>query len=106
MTSCSDFLEVEPVGKMSEPDFLNQEGVSRLITGMYATLHNDSYFEGTLTNYAYGDVMGGSANKGSNFTDQTRLTSLETYTFAADNSYLSVKWKSCYNGVFFRKQLD
>ena len=37
MTSCSDFLEVEPVGKMSEPDFLNQEGVSRLITGMYAT---------------------------------------------------------------------
>ena len=31
MTSCSDFLEVEPVGKMSEPDFLNQEGVSRLI---------------------------------------------------------------------------
>ena len=63
MTSCSDFLEVEPVGKMSEPDFLNQEGVSRLITGMYATLHNDSYFEGTLTNYAYGDVMGGSANK-------------------------------------------
>ena len=24
MTSCSDFLEVEPVGKMSEPDFLNR----------------------------------------------------------------------------------
>ena len=70
------FLEVEPVGKMSEPDFLNQEGVSRLITGMYATLHNDSYFEGTLTNYAYGDVMGGSANKGSNFTDQPDFTSL------------------------------
>lgn len=105
MTSCSDFLEVEPVGKMSEPDFLNQEGVSRLITGMYATLHNDSYFEGTLTNYAYGDVMGGSANKGSNFTDQPDFTSLETYTFAADNSYLSVKWKSCYNGVFFANNL-
>ena len=30
---------------------------------------------------------------------------METYTFAADNSYLSVKWKSCYNGVFFANNL-
>lgn len=105
MTSCSDFLEVNPVGKVSEPDFLSQDGVDKLLTGMYAKLNstdaNDGYFRSTLTNYVYGDVMGGSANKGSTFGDQPDFTSLETYTFASDNSYPETKWSHSYDGVFF-----
>lgn len=105
MTSCSDFLEVAPVGKVSEPDFLSQDGVTKLLTGMYAKLNstdaNDGYFRSTLTNYVYGDVMGGSANKGSTFGDQPDFTSLETYTFASDNAYPNTKWAHSYDGVFF-----
>lgn len=101
MTSCSDFLDVKPVTNKQEPDFVSQEGVTQLLTGMYAKLHNNSYFEATLTNYVYGDVMGGDANKGSTYQDQPDFTSLETYTFTTDNGYLNVKWKACYNGVFF-----
>ena len=63
MTSCSDFLEVKPVTNKQEPDFVSQEGVTQLLTGMYARLNstdaNDGYFRSTLTNYVYGDVMGG-----------------------------------------------
>lgn len=99
--SCSDLLEINPVGKLSEPDFQNQKGINQLITSMYAKMHDASYFEATLSNYAYGDVMGGSANKGSNYTDQPDFTSLECYTFTTDNGYLNTKWKKCYNGVFF-----
>ena len=29
MTSCSDFLDVKPVGAVSEEELLNQEGVNR-----------------------------------------------------------------------------
>lgn len=101
MGSCSDFLQVDPVGNKSEKDFVSQEGVTQLLTGMYAKLHNTSYFEGTLSNYVYGDVMGGDANKGSTYQDQPDFTSLETYTFTTDNGYLNTKWKGCYNGVFF-----
>ena len=79
--SCSDFLDVKPVGNVSEADFANVEGVDQLVTGMYAKMHDDSYFEATLSNYAYGDVMGGSANKGSTYQDQPDFTSLETFTF-------------------------
>ena len=99
--SCSDFLDVKPVGNVSEADFANVEGVDQLVTGLYAKMHDNSYFEATLSNYAYGDVMGGSANKGSTFQDQPDFTSLETFTFTTDNGYLNVKWKKCYNGVFF-----
>lgn len=100
-TSCSDFLEVKPVGAVTEEDFANAEGVDQLVTGMYAKMHDNSYFEATLSNYVYGDVMGGSANKGSTFQDQPDFTSLETFTFTTDNGYLNTKWKKCYNGVFF-----
>ncbi len=99
--SCSDLLEINPVGKLSEPDFKSKVGIDQLLTGMYAKMHDNSYFEATLSNYAYGDVMGGSANKGSNYTDQPDFTSLEIYKFTTDNSYLNVKWRKCYNGVFF-----
>lgn len=99
-TSCSDFLDVKPVGNVSETDFANVTGVEQLLTGMYAKMHDNSYFEATLSNYAYGDVMGGSANKGTTYQDQPDFTSLETYTFTTDNGYLNTKWKKCYNGVF------
>lgn len=99
-TSCSDFLEVKPVGAVTENDFANPTGIDQLVTGMYAKMHDNSYFEATLSNYVYGDVMGGSANKGSTFQDQPDFTSLETYTFTTDNGYLNTKWKKSYNGVF------
>ena len=99
-TSCSDFLEVKPAGSVSEQDFVSAKGVEQLVTGMYAKMHDNSYFEATLSNYVYGDVMGGSANKRSTYQDQPDYTSLETYTITTDNGYQNVKWKKCYNGVF------
>lgn len=53
-----------------------------------------------MTNYAYGDVLGGSANKGSTFTDQSDFTNLETYAITTDNGYLNTKWKVVYEGVY------
>ena len=77
MTACSDFLDVKPVTNKQEPDFVSQEGITQLLTGMYARLNstdaNDGYFRSTLTNYVYGDVMGGDANKGSTFQDLIHL---------------------------------
>lgn len=105
--SCSDFLDVKPVANKSETDFANYDGVNQLVTGMYAKLNTTTSlvsfwvpFSATLTNYVYGDVMGGDANKGSAFSDQPDFTSLEIYNFTNDNSYLHQKWEVCYNGVF------
>ncbi|MCC8134078.1 MAG: RagB/SusD family nutrient uptake outer membrane protein [Tannerellaceae bacterium] len=104
LTACSDFLQVDPVGAVTEDDLLNQEGIEMVITGMYSSLYSSSsdthYFSSTLSNYAYGDVMGGSANKGSTYTDQSAFTNLETYVVTADNSYLNEKWQRLYEGVY------
>lgn len=98
--SCQDFLDVRAVGAVDENTLANEYGIDLAITGMYATFHQTGYFHSTLSNYAYGDVMGGSANKGSTFNDQSDFTNLETYSFTTDNGYLNQKWISVYDGVF------
>ena len=35
-TSCSDFLEIEPVGAVNETNLTDQEGINYLLTGMYS----------------------------------------------------------------------
>lgn len=56
--SCQDFLDVRAVGAVDENTLANEYGVDLAITGMYATFHQTGYFHSTLSNYAYGDVMG------------------------------------------------
>lgn len=100
LTGCSDFLDVRPVGSVDKGTLSDKDGVDMLVTGMYASLLNNDYFHSTLSNWPYGDVMGGGANKGSTFNDQSHFTNLETYAITSDNEYLRGKWQSVYNGVF------
>ena len=103
-TSCSDFLEIEPVGAVNETNLTDQEGINYLLTGMYSALNipaatTNSFFGASLTNYTYGDVMGGDANKGSTAADQSDFTLLETFSFTTDNSYIKRKWVAVYDAV-------
>ena len=104
-TSCtSDFLDVATVNSVSGDDLLTESGIDYTVTGMYALLQNDAslfgYFASPLSNYAYGDVLAGDANKGSSYSDQSDFTNLETYGITTDNSYLLEKWQWVYEGVY------
>ena len=98
MNSCDDLLNIRPVGSTDEVTFLTRDGIDQVITSMYAALYGN-YANTSLTNFPYGDVMGGTANKGSTFTDQPPFMNLETYSIATDNTFLRAKWQYCYYGV-------
>lgn len=100
LTGCSDMLNIQPVGSVQQTTLLNKNGIDMSLTATYARLRNNSYFEASVTNYPYGDVLGGDANKGSNFSDQPDFTAIETYAIAIDNSYFHIKWRREYDGVF------
>ncbi|WP_108820968.1 RagB/SusD family nutrient uptake outer membrane protein [Dysgonomonas sp. Marseille-P4361] len=103
--SCSDFLEQRSSGSIGKEQLADEDGINMLLAGMYASLLNDSYFEAPLTNYVYGDVIAGDANKGSTYGDQPDFTSLELYTMTVDNGYLGTKWVRVYDGVFRANEL-
>ena len=102
MNSCSDFLYVRPVGQVDEDALLNYDGIQMALTSMYSAMYNaqGNGLHSSITNFCWGDVVGGSANKGSAFVDQPAFTSLETFIFLEDNAYLDSKWQFCYNGIF------
>ena len=44
-TSCSDFLEIEPVGAVNETNLTDQEGINYLLTGIFSVKYSGGYDE-------------------------------------------------------------
>ncbi len=109
MSSCGDdFLVLEPVGAVTEQTLMDATGVDYVLTKAYANLYapGRDYFSCPLVNYAYGDVFGGDANKGSEFADQSDFTDIETYSFNSSNGYLRSKYRYIYDGVKYANDAE
>ena len=109
LSSCGDdFLVLEPVGAVTKATLTSPEGVDYALTKAYANFYNPgkNAFAVPFANYAYGDVYGGDANKGSEFADQSDFTDIETYSFNASNSYLQAKYRFVYDGVKYANDAE
>ena len=103
-SSCGDsFLSLDPVGSVSEGTLTNAEGIDYVLTAAYSSFNNMNQTGwmgyASLSNYVFGDVVGGDANKGSQSTDQSDFTALEVYNFNNSNSYIAGKWAAVYEAV-------
>ena len=105
MTSCGDsFLEMDPVGAVSESTLTSNEGIDYVLNAAYNTFYGMqtsvwAMGHASMTDWIFGDIMGADANKGSTSTDQSDLTALETWTIVSSNSYLTEKWNAVYESV-------
>ena len=104
-TGCGDdFLLLSPVSSTSEATLSTPEGVDQLLTGAYSTLNSmlssaGGMGEASLTNWVWGDIVGGDANKGSTASDQPDLTQLETWSWSKENGYIKNRWDAIYESV-------
>ncbi|MBP3497325.1 MAG: RagB/SusD family nutrient uptake outer membrane protein [Alistipes sp.] len=104
-TGCGDdFLLLSPVSSTSESTLSTPEGVDQLLTGAYSTLNSmlssaGGMGEASLTNWVWGDIVGGDANKGSTASDQPDLTQLETWSWSKENGYIKNRWDAVYESV-------
>ena len=104
-TGCGDdFLVQTPVSSTSEATLSNAEGLDYLLTGAYSTLNSmlssaGGMGEASLTNWVWGDIAGGDANKGSTASDQPDLTQIETWNWSTANSYIKNRWDAVYESV-------
>ena len=104
-TGCGDnFLMLTPVSSTSEQTLANAEGVDYLLTGAYSTFNSmlssaGGMGEASLTNWVWGDIAGGDANKGSTASDQPDLTQIETWSWSTANGYIKNRWDAVYESV-------
>jgi hypothetical protein len=101
------FLSVTPVGVLDEATLSTEKGVNKLLIAAYAML--DAH-DGDLniggewgsggSNFLYGSIGGGEANKGSDPGDQgPNMTPVQRHEAIATNGALNDRWKAIYEGV-------
>lgn len=106
--SCNDeFLDVQPLGVLSEANLTNKIGVNLVLTGAYSLLDGvqtnvGSAFadwQGSADNWVYGSVASDDAYKGTNAGDQPEISVIEAYNHTADLVHFRGKWRAIYDGI-------
>lgn len=99
--SCKeDFLEVKPTGAISDSQLTSKNGLEGTLIGAYSVLSgiNNSFYSGS-TNWLWGSILGGEANKGTNSGDQSQVNEIQSYNPQATNESVLSKYQISYEGV-------
>ena len=98
ITSCSKKLEVSPQGSIDAVALSNETGVDLLVTSAYASLTEPGW-GGSPSNWIFGSIYGGDANKGTDPGDQPNMNDFEMYTVNANDARVLEKWSFNYDGI-------
>ncbi|MEZ0540850.1 RagB/SusD family nutrient uptake outer membrane protein [Fibrella arboris] len=99
--ACKDsFLNVAPTGQLVNTLLTTSNGLQGLLISAYAELNGRGYTQtASPTNWVYGSIMGGDANKGSDPADFNAITPFETYLINASSAEVNSRWQMLYEGV-------
>jgi len=80
--SCKDsFLEVAPTASITNAQLTSAAGLEGQLIGVYSMLTGrGADFYAGATNWFWGSVLGGEANKGTNSGDQAQMNEVQAYT--------------------------
>ena len=98
--SCKDdFLEVTPTASITDAQLTSKAGLEGTLIGAYAMLHGRDGFYSGATNWLWGSILGGDANKGSNSGDQSQVNEIQAYSSQTTNESVYQKYRACYEGI-------
>jgi starch-binding outer membrane protein, SusD/RagB family len=98
--SCNDsFLDVTPTASIGESELTSKPGIEGSLIGVYSMLSGRGGFYAGATNWFWGSVLGGDANKGSNSGDQSQVNEIQSYKAQTTNESVLQKYQTCYDGI-------
>ena len=100
VVSCSDeFLEVAPTGSLSSTELSSEAGLEGSLVAAYSMLLGRSGFYSDSSNWLWGSIRGGEANKGTNAGDQSGANEIQAYAAQTTNDNVLQKYRAVYEGV-------
>lgn len=100
MTACKDeFLEVAPTNSLSSNELSTAAGLDGSVIGAYSVLLGRGGFYTDASNWFWGSVLGGDANKGSDPGDQSQVNEIQTYSSQTNNGSILEKYARTFEGV-------
>ena len=99
--ACKDsFLEVPVTGQLNEDQLKGAKGIEALLVGTYSVLNGrGNGWHSGASNWLWGSIRGGEANKGTNAGDFNTMNPIERFEVNATNVDVHGKWLGCYEGV-------
>jgi hypothetical protein len=93
-----NFLDQQTIGILTEAEAQSLKGAQQFLTAAYAGIKGIGW-EGGASNWVWGSIVGGEANKGSDAGDQADIVPIQQYTASPTNNYFNVKWRAVYEGI-------
>jgi len=92
-------LEVAPTASLSPFELSSLDGLEGSLIGTYSILLGRAGFFSDATNWLWGSVMGGDANKGSSEGDQSIVNEVQAYAAQSNNFAVLEKYSVLYEGI-------
>ncbi len=105
--ACKDsFLEVAPTGSLGEAELSTEAGLEGSLIATYSMLLGRAGANGIAnpfysdaSNWFWGSVLGGDANKGTNAGDQSQVNEIQAFSVQTNNSSVAQKYTILYEGI-------
>lgn len=98
--SCSDeFLEVPPVGVLSEAQLSTLAGIDAALIAAYSQVNGRGNRLGSPSNWVWGSIRGGEANKGTDPGDFSAINPIQRFENNAESGEMGSKYNVCYEGI-------
>ncbi|MEL6671861.1 MAG: RagB/SusD family nutrient uptake outer membrane protein [Bacteroidota bacterium] len=100
ITACRDsFLDVAPTGSLGNAELSSLAGLEGTLIAAYSMLLGRGGFYADASNWFWGSVRGGDANKGTNAGDQSQMNEVQAYSPQTNNASVFQKYRRLYEGV-------
>lgn len=100
IVACKDsFLDVAPTSSLSTVELSSKEGLEGALIGAYSMLLGRTGFFSDASNWVWGSIRGGDANKGSDEGDSPILNEVQAFAVQANNNAVLEKYSILYEGI-------
>ena len=98
--ACSDsFLEIKPKGSLSEELLNTSLGLERAILAAYSQVNGRDNRMGSPSNWVWGSIRGGEANKGTDPGDFSDINPIQRYEYQSTQGVINDKYNANYELV-------
>jgi starch-binding outer membrane protein, SusD/RagB family len=98
--ACKDsFLEVLPTASLAEAQLTTTAGLEGALIGAYAQLSGLSNYAAGPSNWVWGSIRGGDANKGTDPGDFSEINPIQRFEITPTLSFIADGYRGLYEGV-------
>ncbi|MBU1820041.1 MAG: RagB/SusD family nutrient uptake outer membrane protein [Bacteroidetes bacterium] len=98
--SCNDdFLNIQPTGQISESQLTSKAGIEGALIATYSTLNGRANRMASATNWVWGSIRGGDANKGTDPGDFSDINPIQRYEYIPTQGVIRDSYRGNYEGI-------